>query len=338
MNCIRQLHAGLLHYGALHFSSDYIDTVERVESIVLRDLNDSGLTINDLKSNTVLLDFRCEGQCDKLIKNVITYFRSVPVIDIAVIFNAKVDVDELDYTALSVPKTMADHQQWFSSLKQHALIQDTDCDFLCLMRRPSHTRAKLASRLLKEVSSLRISFGSMCQSPGELVDYQHYFSDHSLPLLLDGITVRDHRNLEYQVDSALFRKCAVNIIVESSSQTDTNSWHSIFVTEKTFKAFAMLQLPIWWSVPGVVDCVRTMGFDVFDDIIDHSYDQEHNENQRLEMLIGQIKQLESKNLVQLRSELMPRLTANWNTLDHICNANFGQFQRILKDLNLDTAT
>jgi hypothetical protein len=337
MNCIRQLRAGLLHYGALHFAGDYIDTVERVESIVLRDLNDSGLTINDLKSNTVLLDFRCEGQCDKLIKNVITYFRSVPVIDIKVIFNAKVNVDELDYLAVSVPGAMADHQQWFSSLKQHALIQDTDCDFLCLMRRPSHTRATLASRLLKEVSSLRISFGSMCQLPGELVDYQHYFSDHSLPLLLDGITVRDHRNLEYQVDSALFRKCAVNIIVESSSQTDTNSWHSIFVTEKTFKAFAMLQLPIWWAVPGVVDCVRTMGFDVFDDIIDHSYDQEHNEDQRLEMLIKQIKQLESKNLAQLRSELMPRLIANWETLDHICNANFGQFQRIIKDLNLDTA-
>jgi hypothetical protein len=337
MNCIRQLRAGLLHYGALHFSSDYIDTVERVESIVLRDLNDSGLTINDLKSNTVLLDFRCEGQCDKLIKNVITYFRGVPVIDIAVIFNAKVNVDELDYLAVSVPGAMADHQQWFSSLKQHALIQDTDCDFLCLMRRPSHTRATLASRLLKEVSSLRISFGSMCQFPGEIVDYQHYFSDHLLPLLLDGITVRDHRKLEYQVDSVLFRKCAVNIIVESSSQTDTNSWHSIFVTEKTFKAFGMLQLPIWWAVPGVVDCVRTMGFDVFDDIIDHSYDQEHNEDQRLEMLIKQIKQLESKNLAQLRSELMPRLIANWETLDHICNANFGQFRRIIKDLNLDTA-
>jgi hypothetical protein len=338
MNCIRQRRAGLLHYGALHLAPDYIDTVERVESIVLRDLNDSGLTINDLKSNIVLLDFRCEGQCDKLIENVITYLRSVPVMDIAVVFNAKVNVDELDYTALSVPEAMADHQQWFSSLKQHALIQDTDCDFLCLMRRPSHTRAKLASQLLKEVGSLRISFGSMYQSTNRLVDYQHYFSDHSLPLLLDGITVRDHRLLEHQVDNALFRKCAVNIIVESSSQTDTDSWHSVFVTEKTFKAFGMLQLPIWWAVPGVVDCVRTMGFDVFDDIIDHSYDQEQNENQRLEMLIKQIKQLESENLAQLRSELMPRLTANWKTLDHMCNANFGQFRRILKDLNLDTAT
>jgi|688.fasta_scaffold365204_2 hypothetical protein len=337
MNCIRRQHSGLLHYGALHLAPGHIDTVEQVESIVLRDLNDSGLTIDDLKSNTLLLDFRCEGQCDKLVKNIITYFRSVPVMDIAVIFNAKVNVDELDYLAVSDPETLVDHQQWFTSLKQHALIQDTDCDFLCLMRRPSHTRAKLASRLLKEVGSLRISFGSMYQSPGWLVDYQHYFSDHSLPLLLDGITVRDHRKLEYQVDSALFRKCAVNIIVESSSQTDTNSWHSIFVTEKTFKAFGMLQLPIWWAVPGVVDCVRNMGFDVFDDIIDHSYDQEHNEDLRFEMLIKQIKQLESKNLAQLRTELMPRLIANWETLDHKCNANFGQFRRILKDLNLDTA-
>jgi hypothetical protein len=338
MNCIRQRRPGLLHYSALHFAPDYIDTVALAEATVIRDLNDSGLTINDLKFNTVLLDFSCEGQCDKFIKNVITYLRSVPALNIAVIFNAKVNVAELDYTAVSATDIMANHQGWFTALKQHALIQDTDCDFLCLMRRPSHSRAKLASQLLEEVDSIRISFGSMCLSPNELVDHQHYFSDHSLPLLLDGITVRDHRNLEYQVDSALFRKCAVNIIVESSSQTDSNSWHSIFVTEKTFKAFGMLQLPIWWSVPGVVDCVRTMGFDVFDDIIDHSYDQEFNEDQRLGMLIKQLKRLESKNLAQLRSELMPRLTANWNTLDHICNANFGQFRRILKDLNLDIAT
>jgi hypothetical protein len=285
----------------------------------------------------VLLDFSCEGQCDKFIKNVITYLRSVPALNIAVIFNAKVNVAELDYTAVSATDIMANHQGWFTALKQHALIQDTDCDFLCLMRRPSHSRAKLASQLLEEVDSIRISFGSMCQLPGDLVDYQHYFSDHSLPLLLDGITVRDYRKLEYQVDSALFRKCAVNIIVESSSQTDLHSWHSIFVTEKTFKAFGMLQLPIWWAVPGMVDCVRTMGFDVFDDIIDHSYDQEFNEDQRLGMLIKQLKRLESVNLAQLRAELMPRLSANWEKLDRVCNTESEQFERILKELAIDTA-
>jgi hypothetical protein len=337
MNCIRRQHSGLLHYGTLHLVPGHIDTVEQVESIVLRDLTDSGLTVDDLKSNTVLLDFRGEGQCDKVIKKIITYLRSVPALNIAVIFNAKVDVDKLDYTAVSVTDHLVNHQEWFTSQKHHALVQETDCDFLCLMRRPSHTRAKLASRLLKEVGSLQVSFGSMCQHPGELTDYQDYFPGRVLPLLLDGPTIRDHRKLEYQVSNVLFRKCAVNIISESSSQTDTNSWHSIIVSEKTFKAFAMLQIPIWWAVPGVVDCVRTMGFDVFDDIIDHSYDQEHNEDLRFEMLIKQIKQLESKNLAQLRAELMPRLTANWETLDHKCNASFGEFRRILKDLNLDTA-
>lgn len=336
MNCICQHRPGLLYYSALHFAADYVDSVEHAKITVMRDLNDSGFTVNNLKSNTVLLDFRREGQCNKLIENVITYLRSVPVLDLAVIFNAKVNVDELDYTAVSAVDTLANHQQWFTALKQHALVQETDCDFLCLMRRPSHSRAKLASRLLKEVGSLRISFGSMCQ-PGELVDYQHYFSNQVLPLLLDGITVRDHRKLEYLVDNPLFRKCAVNIIAESSSQTDPSCWHSIFVTEKTFKAFGMLQLPIWWAVPGLVDCVRTMGFDVFDDIIDHSYDREHNEDQRLELLITQIKQLKSLDLAQLRTDLMPRLLANRKKLNRICKKESEQFQRILKDLKLDTA-
>ena len=335
MNCIRRANAWVLHYSALHFAKEYVATVETTKALVERDLRDSGLSIDDLKHNAVLLDFRGEGQCDKLIINMIAYLRSIPVKNVAVIFSTEVDTSKLNYPALSLVDSLADHCQWFTRLKQQSHLWETKCDFLCLMRRPSTARAKLARRLLSEFKNLRISFGAMCQ-PMELVDYRSWFPDHTLPLLLDGMIPRNKDFLEHDAINPLFRTCAVNIIAESSAQADPMSWNSILVTEKTFKAFGMLQLPVWWAVPGVVNCTRNMGFDLFDDIIDHSYDNEQDEDLRLEVVIKELKKLEKLNLAQLRTDLKPRLIRNWERLDDIVQSQSDQFTSILKVLNLDT--
>jgi hypothetical protein len=339
MNCITRQGPNLFLYGAQHFANGYIDTVDLVKATVARDLQDSGLSLADIKNNTVVLDFTYEGQSDKDIVNVIAYLRSVPVQKVAAIFSANVNVSELDYPATVVLDATVDVSEWYSRLKQHDKIWHTDCNFLCLMRRPSINRAKLGSRLLTEFASLRMSFASMCRpDTDELSRYQPWFPNHPLPLLLDGVTTRrentnDHP--EYDAINPLFRTCAVNIIAESSSQSG-EAWTSVFVTEKTFKAFAMLQLPIWWAVPGVVACVRQMGFDLFDDIIDHSYDSEQEEDCRLELVIQQLKTLEKLNLIDLRSQLKHRLAANWQKLDNIVQDRQRphQLKRIFHQLNL----
>lgn len=330
MNCIRQLRPGLLRYGALHFAGDYLN---RVESIVIRDLHNSGLDIDYLKTSIVLLDFRGEGQCNLVINNLIEYLRSIPVNDIAVVFNADVDVSKLDYKAVSKTDSMVDHGQWFTTLQQHSPIWETQCDFLCLMRRPSVARAKLGNRLLDNLNSIRMSFGSMSE-PNEVTQFQPWFPSQALPILLDGRVVCDERNLEHNVINPLFRTCAVNIIAESSTQHD-DTWHSVFVTEKTFKAFGMLQIPVWWAVPGLVNCVRKMGFDLFDDVIDHSYDNELDEEIRLEMVVTELTKLQELGPAQLRMNLQMRLEKNFQLLNEMVQAQNGQFQKILKELDLD---
>lgn len=334
MKCVHFLQPNLLHFGALHYAGDYLATLNNCKQTVEKDLRDSNLQLDDLKSNIVLLDFRGEGQDNNDISNLIAYLRSVPVKDVAVIFGTKVDVSQLDYPAVSVVDSMANHCGWFDNLQQHRVSWDTNCNFLCLLRRPSVSRALLANRLLSEITSLRLSFGSMSYAE-ELTEYQAMIPGHSLPILLDGRISRDQNNLEHDVSNLLFRACAVNIIAESSSQHDSNSCHSIFVTEKTFKAFGMLQLPLWWAVPGTVDCVRNMGFDMFDDVIDHSYDNEHNQDARLNLLMQQVHRLNSMNLVELRDTLRPRLANNWKKLDQIVQNQSGQLKSILKNLNLD---
>lgn len=333
MKSIRIVRPGLLRYGASHFGRDHLASENSVASVVNRDLIDSGISVDNFKNSIVVLDFRGEGHDSTDIENLVNYLQNVPVQKVAVIFNAKVDVATLNYSAISAIDSMANHCQWFEKLQQYPQILDTECNFLCLLRRPSQSRARLAASLLNSVDSLRISFGSMYQ-PFQLKEYIDLFGNVSLPILLDGSSnLPDHEY--HQVHNVLFRTCAVNIIAESSSQTDVGVWRSVFVTEKTFKAFGMMQIPIWWAVPGVVNCVRKLGFDVFDDVIDHSYDQEHCEDQRFQLLLTQVKQLETLNLTQLRQELKSRLEANHQLLKRIVQDQQDHFGQLLKYLDLD---
>jgi hypothetical protein len=59
-------------------------------------------------------------------------------------------------------------------------------------------------------------------------------------------------------------------------------------TEKTWRS---IQLPRPWlllSSVGAVSCLRDWGFDVFDDYIDHSYDQEPLNFKRQTMILDQL--------------------------------------------------
>lgn len=64
-----------------------------------------------------------------------------------------------------------------------------------------------------------------------------------------------------------YKKSAINIITESLYNEVTG-----ILTEKTLFAFASLQFPILIAHKGAVANARRYGFDMFDDIIDHSYD------------------------------------------------------------------
>lgn len=63
-----------------------------------------------------------------------------------------------------------------------------------------------------------------------------------------------------------YTQAHVNLAIEHSMEFP-------IMSEKTFKPFAAGQLPIFLGYPGIAGAVRTLGFDIFDDIIPHdSYD------------------------------------------------------------------
>ena len=166
-----------------------------------------------------------------------------------------------------------------------------------------------------------------------LEKWKPLFVDHDLPLLIDG---QINQLVQHNSARNIFSTCMFNIVVESSAQHDPGVWRSIFITEKTFKAFALKQIPLWWAVPGLVTQVRNLGFDVFDDIIDHSYDAVNDQDLRLDKLMIQIKHLDKNfslnNCNQLRSDLMPRLEKNFDLVWKLCDRQKHDFALIINQL------
>jgi hypothetical protein len=108
----------------------------------------------------------------------------------------------------------------------------------------------------------------------------------------------------------------VNVISETSMDQYTNAeyvcWSRGMLTEKTMKAYAACQLPIWFAVKGFVQYQRELGFDVFDDIIDHSYDNVENPLDRIPMIVKELKKLTDRPL----SALQDLLKVNWHRLEY----------------------
>lgn len=90
-----------------------------------------------------------------------------------------------------------------------------------------------------------------------------------------------------------YKNSYVNIVTESNFENIENIIHP---TEKSFRPFFYYQIPIFVSSPNHVKYVKEKyGFDMFDDLVDHSYDEVTNDRERFQLAMEQIKQLNTKS-------------------------------------------
>jgi hypothetical protein len=87
----------------------------------------------------------------------------------------------------------------------------------------------------------------------------------------------------------------------------------LFITEKSYKPIANCHFQIWISQPGMVEFFRQSGYDMFDDIIDNSYDMVSNDIERFEKALVSLEKflIDCKSFtVDKKQELQNRLTIN----------------------------
>jgi hypothetical protein len=89
-----------------------------------------------------------------------------------------------------------------------------------------------------------------------------------------------------------FENSYVNIVTESSY---VNSENVVHITEKSFRPFYYYQLPIFVASHHHIKHLKEIyGFDMFEDVIDHSYDNIISHRDRLFEIIKEIKRLNEK--------------------------------------------
>jgi hypothetical protein len=308
-----------LFYGSCHFNKDDISIPGYCEQRIAQDCVDSDISAEEFAQNKIVLCFLPEGHNVEDLKPLTDIMQQTHPGRFMVLFNAVVDTDTLPYHARCVPDFLiVGNNNWMHPTNFDFDTIVPDKKFLCLMRRPSMSRAQLGEFLINNVGvdNVLISFGSM--TTVGLNEYRSFFPNHNLPILVDGL-IATHEKI-YDVDCPKFYSCTFNIVAESSGQTmDAHIWKNVFLTEKTWKVIMQHQLPIWYGVQGTVDQVRQLGFDTFDDILDnHRYDGIKNESERyqqvFELIVNINKQYSLEDCQRLRTQLRPRLIANYERL------------------------
>jgi hypothetical protein len=319
--CRARLQDNLIFYDAWKNLDSAILRSAEVGQTVIDDLASIQVSVNDIKNYTWIVDLKPEGIDHNDISHLFLFLTShgVPASRFRVAFSSVVDVSTLPYPAICLPDRLIYNGNWFMHLAHYHIdwehLEMTH-RLVCLMRRPSVSRGNLAKRLLSKFqpTDLIMTFGTNGVEPSQ--DIKDLVWPHPYPMIVDRPMA--DQVFQHRIDHDFFYRAPVNLISESSSQIDPNVWRSIFITEKTFKAMAWHQFPIWYAVPGLVEQVRCLGFDVFDDIFNnHVYDQIEDPWVRMTQVVLLARQICNQDLQQLRKQHWQRLEKNAKLIKEI---------------------
>ena len=276
-----------------------------------------GLDFEKVANYVLVFDCAWEGLSSREISaffNQLTTQYGVNPRNFRVIFSCVKDVAQLPYPAICIP----DRLIYIAPMLDR--INDIQWDNLpmnyqltCLMRRASEDRALLAKLLLNNFDRAQLMMtlgtGGGLPGPTSFDEFSKIVWPTKFPI---EVTQELNSNPTTFPETTLFYQAPINLIVESSSQTDSSVWHKIFITEKTYKTLLWYQFPIWYAVPGLVNEVRKFGFDLFDDVFEnHYYDQIESTQTRREEIVALLHRVMSKyDLIDLRKQYWPRFQKN----------------------------
>ncbi len=139
----------------------------------------------------------------------------------------------------------------------------------------------------------------------------------------DGLILTETENLQWQtlqksmqiqgkdgfdplgVTHPAWSDSCLNLVNESTVK------NRIFITEKTWKPIMSGQMFMIFGNAGTVAELRRLGFDVFDDIIDHSYDLEPDARCRLNKIHTELDRLVDSDLRGKMMGTVQRRIENW---------------------------
>lgn len=125
----------------------------------------------------------------------------------------------------------------------------------------------------------------------KLIQQQIPITKNKLPLIVDAADLKN-KSLPNDLHPKVYDNTLINLITETYYFPEYNFVDETFITEKTWKVFTAGQIPVIIGPKGLVSRLRSLGFDMFDDIIDHSYDTA-DDSERLFLAIESMHKLMS---------------------------------------------
>lgn len=175
---------------------------------------------------------------------------------------------------------------------------ESSCSFLSLNRHNRNHRIHLISLLLSlgltEVGLTSCMFKS--EAVGSIDQYRWKYPNQAIKTIYEKgyskistykFPVDDHYEIYNGVandNASNFNRTLRNYYQETFIEFVAETSHTekcFLITEKTANSVLGCCFPIWISSKGTVEFLRSTGFDVFDDVIDHTYDTIDNPTERL---------------------------------------------------------
>lgn len=118
----------------------------------------------------------------------------------------------------------------------------------------------------------------------------------------------------------------LNFVTENVTgvvEGDESKYGLITFTEKTLKPFLAHQLPMIYGLKGLNGVLRDLGFDLFDDLIQHSlYENIDDPHKRLIIMVDELEKVLKTDLITYRKEHSHRFVNNYLRVFELSNKGF----------------
>lgn len=197
-------------------------------------------------------------------------------------------------------------EYWISEtyrfIQQHncqVTVKNLEKIFLSLNTRPHTHRCKFIDYVKKHNL---MEFGDISWHFTENPSYEWKYWSPKVMTLDDEYK----KNLNsYQTIPIQFNTTFMSLISESTLK-------SHFITEKTWMPVFFKKPFLIWGPSGIHEKFKSLGFKLYDDVFDYSFDSVDDDNTRLDMLMEEVKKLKNRNLNDLRKSILDVIEFNYN--------------------------
>ena len=106
----------------------------------------------------------------------------------------------------------------------------------------------------------------------------------------------------------------------------------MYTSEKIFRPFYSFTIPIYCGSPFLVKYLKDLGFDLFEDIVDTSYDEYTDpleRSLRIIKSISDVNNIDLESMHELYLQNKHRLLSNFNKLSELAEIQKNKFIKVL---------